>query len=117
MEPEWPWCTAHARAIGAASGVRREMRQIAEDECRHAELSWRVARWLCRKLTAADGERVSREIRGAIATLRAEVSVAPDRPLREVAGLPSARQARVLLALLERELWAEQAPHFRYRLA
>ena len=100
------WQARHARD----SQVRSEMRQIAEDECRHAELSLRVARWLCGKLTPAERERVSREIRGAIATLRAEVSVSPDRSLREVAGLPSARQARVLLALLDREVWAEQAP-------
>jgi phage baseplate assembly protein W len=96
------WQARHARD----SEVRRAMRQIAEDECRHAELSWRVARWLHRKLTPAERERVSREIRKTIASLRTEVSRAPDRGVREVAGLPNAQQGRVLLALLERDVWA-----------
>jgi hypothetical protein len=92
------------------SEVRRAMRQIADDECRHAELSWRVARWLHRKLTPVERERVSRRVRETVVTLRAEVSRAPDRVLREVAGLPSARQARDLLALLERNVWLSRTP-------
>ena len=97
------WQARHARD----SEVRRAIRQIADDECGHAELSWRVGRWLHRKLTPIDRERVSEEIRRAIAGLRSEVSRGPDHVLRELAGLPSARQARVLLAQLERHVWAE----------
>jgi hypothetical protein len=96
------WQADHARD----SDVRRAMRQIADDECRHAELSWRVARWLHGKLTPAERERVSRRVREVVAMLRLEASRGPDPALREVAGLPSARQARDLLALLERNVWA-----------
>jgi hypothetical protein len=98
------WQARHARD----SEVRRAMRRIADDERRHAELSWRVARWLHPKLTPEERDRVSREIRGAIATLRAEVSREPQPALRDVAGLPSARQAQVLLALVERHVWADE---------
>jgi hypothetical protein len=97
------WQASHARD----SEVRRAMRQIAGDECRHAELSWRLARWLQRKLTPVERERVSREARSTIAMLRDEVSRAPAPALREVAGLPSVRQGRVLLALLERDVWTD----------
>jgi hypothetical protein len=99
------WQARHARH----SDVRRAMRHIADDECRHAELSWGVARWLYRKLTPPERERVSRQIHETILTLRTEVSRSPDRALREVAGLPSARQAQVLLALLERNVWGPTA--------
>jgi hypothetical protein len=99
------WQAGHARD----TEVRRAMQQIAEDECRHAELSRRVACWLHAKLNPEERERVSSAIREAIATLRREVSGAPDPTLCDVAGLPSAAQARVLLALLLRDVWAGEA--------
>jgi hypothetical protein len=95
------WQARHA----CDSEVRRAMREIADDECRHAELSWRVARWLHRKLAPAERERVSLEIRVAVAALRTEVTRAPHPELREVAGLPNAEQAQVLLAMLEHDVW------------
>jgi hypothetical protein len=99
------WQANHARD----SEVRRAMQQIAEDECRHAELSWRVARWLHRRLAPAERERLSLAIRDTVATLRTEVSRAPHQELRDVAGLPSAKQAQVLLALLEGSVWRLEA--------
>jgi hypothetical protein len=95
------WQARHARD----ADVRRAMRGIAEDECRHAQLSWRVADWLDRRLNESERTRVSRAVRDAVAALRAESARGPEGALADVAGLPSARQARVLLSLLEREVW------------
>jgi hypothetical protein len=95
------WQARHA----CDSEVRCAMRRIAEDECRHADLSWRVSRWLQRKLTSVEKERVARAIHETIEALRTEIASSPARSLREVTGLPDARQARALFALLERDVW------------
>jgi hypothetical protein len=53
-------------------GVRRAMRSIAEDECRHAELAWAVARWMLPRLTPAERETVERAMQEAVAGLARE---------------------------------------------
>jgi hypothetical protein len=95
------WQAAHARDLE----VRFAMERIAEDECRHATLSWRVARWLEPRLTDAQRARVAAAIREAIEALRVEISRAPDPSLCEATGLPGERQASALLGLLERDVW------------
>jgi len=52
--------------------VRRAMRSIAADECRHAELAWEVAAWLSPRLTPAEREAVDRATRDAVAALARE---------------------------------------------
>jgi hypothetical protein len=96
------WQAAHARD----AEVRSAMERIAEDECRHAGLSWRVARWLEPRLADAERARVAVAIRNAVEALRAEISRDPDRSLREGVGLPSEGQASALLAMLERDVWS-----------
>ncbi|HEX8791340.1 MAG TPA: ferritin-like domain-containing protein [Polyangiaceae bacterium] len=45
--------------------LRRAMRSIAEDECRHAELAWSVHAWALPRLPRAERKRVDEALRGA----------------------------------------------------
>jgi hypothetical protein len=49
--------------------LRRAMRSIAADECRHAELAWAVHAWALPRLSSAERERVDRAMRDAIAEI------------------------------------------------
>jgi hypothetical protein len=81
--------------------IAREMRRIARDETRHAQLSWDIAGWAEPRLSRAAQARVARARSQAIAALRAEVDrdVAPD--LVTTAGVPPRASARELLRRLE----------------
>jgi hypothetical protein len=46
--------------------IRRAMASIAADECRHAELSWGVARWISPRLTPEERALVENAMREAI---------------------------------------------------
>jgi len=51
---------AHHQAQAAQDPqVRAAMQQIAEDETRHAELSWRIARWLEPRLSSAEQQTLA----------------------------------------------------------
>jgi hypothetical protein len=45
--------------------LRRAMRTIAEDECRHAELAWSVHAWALPRLRPAERKRVEDALREA----------------------------------------------------
>jgi hypothetical protein len=85
--------------------VRRCMKSIAADETRHAALAWAVAGWLETRLSSRAIERVARARRAAVARLESELPLALPVDLVVVAGLPSARDARALLATLSTRLW------------
>jgi len=93
--PEWPVRTLFAIALenavegcvretyGAVVGmveartsadgdVRRAMRSISTDECRHAELAWAVASWILPKLTSAEREAIDRATEDTVAMLARE---------------------------------------------
>ena len=46
--------------------VRKAMRSIADDECRHAELAWAVAAWLRPRLTREERDAIERATREAM---------------------------------------------------
>ena len=94
------WQAAHA----TDAGIRRCFSRIAADETRHAALSWAVAEWAHERLGPNARARVARARRRAVRRLRGEIDRAPPRELAALLGLPSARQARVLLACLEGHL-------------
>lgn len=48
-------------------GIRRAMKSIAADECRHAELAWAVHAWAMPRLNANERLLVERAMKGAIA--------------------------------------------------
>lgn len=86
--------------------VRAAMARIADDEARHAELAWRVARWAEPRLSSRERRAVADARRAAAAKLRAQVAVEPAPALRAIAGLPSAERAAALHGALTRDLWA-----------
>lgn len=96
------WQSAHAQAPGIAAVLSG----IAEDETRHAALSWQVAAWAREQLTPAQREQLHALRQGAIRALREEVAVALPAELIEHLGLPTPEQALALVDRLERELWA-----------
>jgi hypothetical protein len=97
---------AHQAGTAADGAVAEAMRTIAEDETRHAELSWAIAAWAEPQLSAADRVRLEGTRRRAVLDLRAEVGMHPDPHLASVAGLPSAAVAVAMVDRLARDLWS-----------
>jgi hypothetical protein len=98
------WQAAHA----TDAGIRRCFSRIAADETRHAALAWAVAEWAHERLGPNARARLARARLQAIRRIRGEIDRAPSRELAALLGLPSARQARVLLACLG-VTWPERA--------
>ncbi len=85
--------------------VRQLLAQIAADERRHAELSFRIQAWLEPLLAAEELARIERAARRAIAELRAEQQSEPAWSVRRSAGMPGASAAAELINALEASLW------------
>jgi hypothetical protein len=97
---------ARYQALRSADGeVRAALRGVANDEARHAELSWRIHGWACSKLGADERGRLKGAARAAIAELRDEVGRDPGAAVRRFAGMPSPPHALALLDALDAELW------------
>lgn len=90
----------------AEAPVRDALAAIAVDETRHAALAWDLAAWLAPRLTEAEADRVDRAFEAALVELSASALVEPPEALREVAGVPSASDARALLDALRATLEA-----------
>jgi len=86
--------------------VRPVMARIARDEARHAELSWRVARWVDRQLDPGRRDRARAATRTAVAELARELRREPHGDLVRELGVPRAPEAARLHAELERALWS-----------
>lgn len=80
--------------------VRAAFTRIALDETEHAELSFAIDAWLAPQLTADERRRVEDAKMQAWLDLAASCSVEPAAEVVAVAGIPSATQARDLLAQL-----------------
>jgi len=92
---------AHHQAQHAQDAqVREAMARIAEDETRHAELSWDIAAWADGRLTAEERARVYAAQRAAVAKLREELSAPVDPALVQVAGMPDATSAVAMLDVM-----------------
>jgi hypothetical protein len=87
--------------------VRSVMKRIARDETRHAELAWAVAQWIEPRLDGDERRRVREARAQAVATLMRDVAHEPDQSLTDRLGLPTASQARAVLADLKANLWSE----------
>ena len=106
----WGAACAVAQAARAADpDVRDAMRSIARDEIAHASLSRDVATWLASCLTPEARAQVSAEVRGAISTLEAEMSMRVPEASRVAMGLPSPDEGRAILAALRVEIWSDVA--------
>lgn len=80
--------------------IRAAMKTIARDETRHAALAWDIAGFLDGRLSIAERERVLAARAQAFADLEASIAEEPSDELRDVTGLPTAREARTLLEQL-----------------
>ncbi|WP_233585244.1 ferritin-like domain-containing protein [Corallococcus sp. CA054B] len=99
---------AHHQALHAEDAeIREVMTRIAEDETRHAGLSWDIDAWATPRLSEEERAALREARRQALAVLRAEMAVPLDARLCAEAGLPSPSVALALLDSLEQqELWA-----------
>lgn len=91
----------HQAACAEDAALRAAMRAVAEDELRHAELSWRIAAFLEPMLSPAERHLVEQARRSALLALRAEATmpIAPElaRPL----GMPMPEVALGIVRQLE----------------
>lgn len=81
--------------------VRRAMKEIAPDECRHAELAWDVAAFCDERLDAPSRDAVKRAMRESLDALRADLEASIDDDAWRVAGLPGRDDGLRLHAVLE----------------
>ncbi|MFK7986100.1 MAG: ferritin-like domain-containing protein [Sandaracinaceae bacterium] len=96
---------AHHQALAASDpAIARMMQTIAEDESRHAELSWAVASWVEPQLTDAERSQLHFARLSALTELRAEMQLTPDARVMEVTGLPRPEVALAMLGELSRTL-------------
>ncbi|MFW6067322.1 MAG: ferritin-like domain-containing protein [Myxococcota bacterium] len=96
--------TYQAEAAGHAA-IAEAMGGIAEDETRHAELSWAIAEWAEPLLSAGERAVVSNARRRAAAELRAELAVPADSRVAAALGLPAPAVAVAMADRLDRDLW------------
>ncbi len=87
------WQAAHARdpRVAAAMGV------IAEDETRHAALSWALHAWARERLDADQRAAVERAMRDAVSDLRRELDGDVGDELVAATGMPDRAQQGALL--------------------
>jgi hypothetical protein len=97
---------AHYQAAHANDGqVRAAMVAIAEDETRHAELSWATHAWLWSGLDEAERAAVRAAQREAVTVLRQQLAAPVSPSVNTVAGLPLPHQALALFDAVA-ELWS-----------
>jgi rubrerythrin len=86
--------------------IAAALREISEDETRHAETSWQIASWVESQLSEEERAEIEAARQQAIIDLRAEVAIEPDPQVRALAGLPSAAQAVAMVDQLSETIWA-----------
>ena len=98
---------AHHQALHAGDEeIRGVMARIAEDETRHAELSWAVERWALPRLSETERSALRDARQRAVEVLRREVAEPVEAELVEEAGMPPPELAASWVSSLETELWA-----------
>jgi hypothetical protein len=85
--------------------VRAAMSRIAREETGHAALSLELQRWLERRLSREQLQRVLAAKRRAVADLRASLELPHEAEVAEAAGLPSTARSRQLFASLSETVW------------
>ncbi len=86
--------------------IASAMREVADDEIRHAELSWALAAWLEPRLSDAERAEIDAAKRAAVDELMA-TSNAPVHPsLVAHAGMPDPATNARLVAQLAEDIWA-----------
>ncbi len=98
----------HQAAAAGDDEVSQALTVIADDETRHAALSWEIAEWLDTRLTDEERAGVRRARSRAVIELRAEMQCTPDADLVRVAGVPTAEAAVALVDRLAEDLWSDE---------
>jgi rubrerythrin len=96
----------HQASAATDPEIAAAMREIAQDETQHAELSWKIAAWAEPMLTGGQRERIAHAREQAVLELRAEMSAEPDRDIATEIGLPPAELAVALVDEMARTIWA-----------
>jgi len=91
---------AHQAVHASDPEVRAAFRRIALDEAEHAELSFELDAWFWTKLTAGERRLVEEAKLAAWESIAAACAEEPAAEVVRVAGVPTAREARALLARL-----------------
>ena len=86
--------------------VRAALREIAEDECGHAELALRIASFLDERLSADERDALARARHAAAWELATSLDE-PPAAIVEIAGVPSRTHARALLDGVREHVWSE----------
>ncbi len=86
--------------------VRATMSRVADDETRHAALSWELADWALPLLSSTERAQVAQAQRDAIRALELDAQRAESPELLRLAGLPDPVAARHLLDGLLASVWA-----------
>ncbi|MEM9195175.1 MAG: ferritin-like domain-containing protein [Myxococcota bacterium] len=84
--------------------VRTVMREIAEDERRHAELSWALAGWLEPQLTAEERAQIGGAKADAIEALSSN-PVRLSTNAHRITGIPDARVHGTMVQALRQQVW------------
>lgn len=88
------------------AALREAFQTIAEDETRHAQLSWEIAAWLEPKLSQQERDQLAHIRMSAIETLRGELDLGLSEQARSALGLPDPAQAKKLFGHLRETLWS-----------
>jgi hypothetical protein len=102
-------CARYQATTAADPAVRALLARIADDEQRHAELSWQIQAWLAPRLTDEENCKLARARERALSELRREVTNDPDAAVIHHAGMPTSARAAAMLDALETSLWATRA--------
>jgi hypothetical protein len=100
---------SHQAERAADAEIRHAMREVADDETRHAALSWAVARWASARLSPEARARIDAASRAAVEALREEAKRPVAHDLVEKAGVPDGAAQEALLGVLEARLWGRLA--------
>jgi hypothetical protein len=84
--------------------IREVMRQVAEDECAHAELAMSLAEWLSARLDPVECAWVESALRNAVQMLADELDREPS-PGLDAAGVATRKDALVIWSALSRAVW------------
>ncbi len=98
---------AHRQARTAKDPViAAELRTIADDETRHATLSWEVHAWALQRLPRRERRELASAQAAAVRALREESAAPVEAAVVEQAGMPPADEAVTLVDALGGTLWS-----------
>lgn len=84
--------------------IRRALARIADDETRHAALSWSLAAWADARLRPSERRAVAKRRRAALERLEVELTRREHPRVEALAGMPRPDEARALFRGLQRAL-------------